>query len=206
MEFWFFLDIFILFMFCLSMCGNDEQNKMISSICILTLLFFALFRYEIGGDYGSYETMYFTVDIDDGLPYPEYSFKLISHVLRSLGFDYQMLFIVYSLIFFLFFWKGLKYHASNYCVVMGAIFIFAVESKFGGYLWSMGGIRAFAAIAIVFFASRYAVERNALKFAFWIIIASLFHISAFISLIMYYIPQHAISKKKLIMIPVIGIF
>lgn len=189
MEFWIFLDVIISVMSSCTLLLNENTNKLVLYIILSIILFISFFRYNIGGDYSSYVTMYELVDPFDELPYPEPSFKYIAYFLRLLGFDYQMLFIVYSCIFFFFFIKGLKKYTNSNSEICIAILFFMVDMKFGGFFWTSSAIRMFAAVAICFWGYQYVIQRKFFKYILVTIVAANFHISALIAIIFYFLPR-----------------
>lgn len=81
-----------------------------------------------------------------------------------------------------------------------AVFILA-----GEWHGSFNGVRQYVAAAILFAGHRYVIERKFLKWLLVVLVATLFHTSAVVGLLMYAIPRKKLSFPLQIVIVVLAI-
>ena len=84
------------------------------------------------------------------------------------------------------FTSGMEYK-SIYCV---AIFILS-----GAWHGSFNGVRQYLACAILFAGHRYIIDRKLLKWLAIVLIATLFHVSALVGLLLFLIPTKRTSPR-----------
>ena len=197
MFFWLFLDIFILFLLCISQISKESVSRKCCYLTVVLLFLLTTFRYETGTDTMSYllddfYLIYF--DIDN--IYKEYSFEIIIETLRENGFSSQTLFMVYAIPTYLFFWKGLRYYLDTYRDILVALFFFSV-SLWAGFWETMNIMRAMLSTMILFWGSRYLVENKKMKFLLVILLAIVFHYSSIAAIILLLIPYKKVGKMKL---------
>lgn len=152
------------------------------------LIFIAGFRYMIGWDYATYMELYNRVEIDD--VFIEKSFSLLAIFLRENGFDFQMMFLIYSFFTIIFFWLGCKYYTINKltCLILYAFLPL-------GYMNSMGVIRQALAISIVFWGTKFICSKNFKMYIVSILMAASVHISAVFMIICYPVMRRKYSLK-----------
>ena len=191
MAFWLMLDVlFLLFVIC-SWFGYDEKNKYIVWLMVLVLVLVSGFRYMIGGDYSEYMGWFYYAEI--GTIYPEISFSILATVLRENNINYQALFLIYSIITLVLFRRGIAYYLPSRKYQILSIFFFCVAMAVG--FWeSMNTIREMSAIVIALYGSRYMFERKLKLYFMWIVFATLFHYSAVVMMLIYFIPKY-FSKR-----------
>lgn len=193
MLYWIIFSIFILILlWCSILCKNTAcyTNK----VAYLFITLVSGFRYMIGGDYSEYINMYYDADILVLKAYPEISFTIISVLLKYFGLSYQCLFLVYTLIISIFFYKGLTYYIKNPQIIGIAIGLY-YSSLFVGYWESMNTIRQMAAVMVCFYGTRFLLKKNLKKYFLWVIVAIFLHYSAIISLLAPIMTRLQLSKK-----------
>lgn len=163
------------------------------------LIFISGFRYMIGFDYEGYIDLFYNVNIGD--IYPEISFILLSTFLRNLGFDYQAMFLVYAFFTIVFIYLGCRYWVNN---TMLAMLLYALIPYY--YWFSMNGIRQGLAISIVFWGTKYILNRNFTKYVAVVIIASFIHTSAIITIINYWIVFKRFTIQQHVLIVLASLF
>lgn len=156
-------------------------------------------RYDVGTDFDTYVAMYDSIE-GFSTSNVELLFLVISKMAMFLG-NIQYMFAIYSALTIIFVYKSLEYNKNKYSLSL-TFFLYL----FLHFAISLNIIRQALAVAIVFFSYRYLVEKNFNKFIFWILIASISHITALIFLPMYFIvPKDEEKLGKFQRIQVIAI-
>ena len=183
MGFWIVLAI-ITYVICFIGTFFCNKNKRLNYVVLMISIIFwwiiLAFRYMIGWDYYSYSKLYYSVEIDD--MYIDKSFIILSIIFRNLGFDYQIIFIVYASAMFFFIYKGLMYYKDKQIVAWGLFILLPM-----GYFNAMGYIRQALAVSIFFWSIRFIVQKKLIKYILSILLASCIHFSALILLPVYYL-------------------
>lgn len=160
----------------------NKRNRRIGYILSsILLLFVAAFRFDVGWDYPSYFT---TIDerIIAGLVHYE-PFSL-GIALMAIWCDETFLFfivsslIIYSLAFYALYKNSIDPPLSL-IIYLGLFFLI-----------SLSIVRQAVAVSIVLCAYRYVLKKDVYKFSLLVIIATLFHYTAFISILIYWIYHH----------------
>lgn len=112
----------------------------------------------------------------------EIGYRSINKILGLLNIDFFGFQIIYSLfIFFILFQFVVKYSKN----ISFSIFFFVT---FRVFFFSMTGIRQMIAISIVLYSIKYIENKKPVKYIMSVILASLFHVSAIISVFLYLLP------------------
>lgn len=190
MLFWFALT-FVCVIFLLFVRVVPLRLRIICPILFCFILFFITgFRYMIGWDYESYLYLFNNVELND--IYPELSFRVISILFRFYGFDYQIIFVFYSMLTFLFLFFAIKKYVENSEEALLALILFVLIPTL--YLGSLSTIRQSLAMAIFFWGSKYIITREFHKYLLTILLATVFHYSA-VCLIVCYIFNEKYKKS-----------
>lgn len=166
----------------------------------LLLIIITGFRYNVGTDYQGYAQNFYLLNITD-IDRVETTFKLISAIGHFFGFNQQFVFLVYATITYTFIYLGVRYfdkQGENRHYIILFILIYVLFNAFNT-------IRQMAAVAIFFYALRFAVEKKLFKYIILIFIASLFHKSAYICFIFYFL-QYIKGNKLLLGLIISPIF
>ena len=186
------------------------SNKKVLKIIFLVLTFCILFilsafrSANIGNDTYEYLQMYnkfgqalniFEIDTDI-----EMGFVIINKILYSINPSSIFLLIVTSAlilsVMLIFIYKN-----SN--MVWLSVFLFI---NFRIYYFTLSGIRQSIALAIVLVSYKFLTEKKAIPFVITVLLASTFHMSAILFLIVYPISNIKYTKRVLAQYMVIGIF
>lgn len=162
------------------------------------LFFISAFRGDFTTDYNNYSYLFrlynrydffeiFQVEL-----YQETGYILFNKIIGIFTDNVLYLFISVSLIILLSFYSQFKKH-SPYIWLSVLLFV-----TVGSYYTSFNIMRQIMAVAIVFSGSKYLYERKPLKYFLVVIIASLFHKTALIMIIFYYILNLRLSFKNII--------
>lgn len=161
----------------------SEKSKKISFFLIFI---FSALRFDVGWDYKNYAM------IIESLPAGftnrlEFFNRVLIRISRDLEFT-QFYFIVTSFIIVYFVYKRIKNEQEFF---FESFLIFVLFNLF--YLSSLGIIRQFCAVSIVFWGSLY-LEKSKTKFLIIVFIASLFHNTALIATIFIFIRMIRVNK------------
>ena len=199
MAFWICLDIFLVLLTLSGLTVNKRRKKKILIKFIYLILFFvSAFRYNLATDYSAYVDMFYEVSINDNKIYPEYSYKLFSEILRNLSFDYQSIFVIYTIICIYFLYKAAKYWSNaNENIELIVVCFFAL-GFIDGFWESMNTIRQTAAALVILYGSRFLYEKKHFKFLCYVTLSVFFHYSAIICISMLLLPLKIKNKKILV--------
>ena len=112
-----------------------------------------------------------------------YGFQALEQFLLLFNTDVQWLYIITSLIILAFIYASI-WKQSNMPAL--ALLLFVLTSN---YFLSLNIVSQFMAISICLFACTYAQERKPLPFFAFVLLASAFHISAFVFIPVYFLPK-----------------
>lgn len=165
------------------------EIEIFNYIPLYIVLFVSVFRFDVGYDYPSY---YDSILHPDSLSINRYDYLSTLFAEISICFKSPFLF------FFL-------YAISTYFLIFYACCKCSVSPLFSFYIYfcvyyldSLGIIRQALAIAIVFYGYDYIRRRLVFKYMILVILASLFHKTALISLFLY--PIYRMKFKFLLVI------
>lgn len=182
MSFWIAFTVVSLFWGIVTLLQKNP-SRFFSDLYVVLLWFIAAFRYNIGTDYTNYEVLYYVLNSQDFI-LNDSIINVIIYALRELNFKSQMLFVVYETIIVAFLYSGIRYFAKNEKQVMLALLIYAFFPRC--YFNSMNQIKQAVSISIIFWSAKYIIERKFFSYLCSVIIATLFHFSAVIFVLLYF--------------------
>ena len=154
-------------------------------------LFISAARYAVGTDYFNYINYYFIPMLNGGkLPFSskEYAFILLIKFATLIN-EYQVIFIISSMLILLFIFKGIWKYNSKYKIYIYIMYIFLI------FPTSFNNIRQNISIAILIYNLNSIFEKNLRKYILFSILAILFHSSSIIFLPMYFIYNKILIKN-----------
>ncbi len=190
MIFTFFIYFLVLFFSVISLIVYSyTKNKFLKNISILTsvciiVLFSGIRASTVGIDNYEYSEWYKTLSIDNGIfesitsnimDY-EPGFVVINYFLKYFSLDYNYALIIYAVLIWIPIYQFIKFSKDFYF----AIFVFIT---LGFLFFTFNGQRQAIAIGFVFLGTRYLFEKRNFKFLLSIIVATMFHFSAILMLI-----------------------
>lgn len=177
---------FLLYIFILAnvLLGYQTKKNVFAIICVVALALFAGFRYEVGVDYENYIALFYGVD---GYVTKELGFIWIINILKGLGFNAQMLFLLTSALILCFFYKSVQIFSLNKWI---SLFIYLCVSTF--FLSSFNGVRQYVAISVFLYSLKYIYSREFLKYSCLItLVAFFFHFT-----IVFMIPLYLFLNNR----------
>lgn len=173
---------------------NITTSKLFIVFSFLAAFIPSAIRYGIGIDYFNYiNSYYFVSSISDFniLSFKESGFELINLIAKYIMGDPQYIFVFSAMLLLIFIYKAILDN-KNIINIGFALFIFMTLFYFSSY----NTVRQSIAIGIVFYSYKYISERKLWKFIIFILLASLFHVTALFILPMYFILNSKSHKLK----------
>lgn len=166
----------------------------------LVLFFVSGFRGDFTADYKEYTYLFDLYnsfkfsDVFEANLYQEIGYIALSRFIGFFTHNELYLFIITSFIILCAFYKQFK-NDSAYMWLSVLLFV-----TVGSFYTSFNIIRQILAAAIVFSGSRFLYERKMLKYFLVIVLASLFHRTALIMLLFYFILNFKINYKNMFIV------
>ena len=145
----------------------------------ILLSLFAIFRYNYGNDYNSYMKSYEIIK-DGGVVFDN---EILYTLLNKITPSFYLLIAITSLFFLFVIYRLVNKQLLGLYQGL-AVVIFLINPYL--FLLNLSSIRQCIAMCIFIIASKYLQERNFFKYVLLIILASAFHLSAFVLILLYF--------------------
>ncbi len=168
----------------------------------IVLVFVAGFRYRVGTDYMNYALGYEQVKVtfwDSLKTLDEPGYKLLTIIGSWIYDDYASMFFIIALFTI---GKNIKTMSRYSDDFFFAIIIYILIGAWHG---SFGAMRQYAASAILFAGHHYIYEKKFWHFLLTVAVAFLFHRTAIIFVVVYFIAKDYISIKSMLLMIIIAI-
>lgn len=158
----------------------------------LILIVPAILRQETGNDYLRYVEFFHLASIDAYVP-TEAGFNWLAKAVYSLcGYEnYLLLFAIYAVMTILAMLAVIRQQAENFC------FSFFLFMMFGYYFQSFNTMRYYFALSLSLLAMTCLLRRQYAGFVILVLLASLFHKTALITLLLYPVAVRRWKKREL---------
>lgn len=197
--------IYLSIFFFLGIIKNEFFKNKKSNFLIFIIIFLFSFSYQMGSDWLSYQEWYenifpklewnnFYKQIQ-GLEGLEVGYVLLNLIFFHLGFSYEIfigtVLSICSFIILKFIQKESKNHyLAFYFFLINGFLVALLEPVF----------RQLIALTFFIIAIKYLKERKIYKYTFIILVASLFHKSAFLLLPLYFVKHIRFTMKKFLLL------
>lgn len=174
---------FVYFIILLFTILSYKKNMSFGIFYVMFIVLFLLssFRYDIGRDYSTYRIIFETPEKINSTN--EQGFMIINNLLKTCGFSFQSLIIIWSGLTLLF---ALLFIKENSSEPVFSVFIFYTFSPF--FLNSLNTIRQSLCIYIFLYSTKYIRQRKFFKYFLILFIASFIsHKSAIVLIPLYFI-------------------
>ena len=164
-----------------------HNSKLSLWIVFLILVLVTSLRYQVGHDWDSYLLFYTDNTTAEVL---ELGYRFLNNFFSSLSINYNLFLFFISAFTLFFIYKAvieLKYKIIALFVYFSELFLY----------FNLSGVRQGVAIAITLFSARYIINKDFKKFTFFVIFASLFHISSLIFFLAYFAFHVKINRNRL---------
>ncbi len=204
------MTIFVILLFVYSCCAIHKYCRLVNGqrIIVYLLMYLPLFilcafrDISVGNDtsvyYYGFQNFSNFNNLNEAFATSRYepAYIIINYLFNKCNLSYYVLQIVLSgFIYFSIFVFLLKYSSD----FLFSVYVFYVLRYSIG---TMNVVRMWMAIAILLFAIQYVIDRKLIKFLIIILLASLFHSSALVFLIIY--PLYSIKINKKIILVMMG--
>ena len=158
----------------------------------LILMIPAILRQETGNDYLRYVEFFHLASIDAYVP-TEVGFNWLAKAVYGLcGYEnYLLLFAIYAVMTILAMLAVIRQQAENFC------FSFFLFMMFGYYFQSFNTMRYYFALSLSLLAMTCLMRRQYAGFVILVLLASLFHKTALITLLLYPVAVRRWKKREL---------
>jgi transmembrane protein EpsG len=161
-------------------------NKRVFWILGLFFIYYGWRNTGLGSDFRGYVEAYNLIMLDDTLYsyyYKDYEigFEYLTYIFTSLGMPYQIFFGFIGMLAYLFLIKGVYKFA--FLLPLTLYFLFTE----GYFAFSHSGVRQSLAMAIIFYAIKFIIEKKIITYLYWMIFASLFHVFSLVMIPIYFL-------------------
>ena len=175
--------LFFAWLFLLAVAVHPKYEASLSKLYMGLLMLIAMFRYNVGVDYKTYEIMFNEIIEPSYVKSStEIGFVILCKACAMMGGTAQMMFLLMSFATLLIFFCTYKRYSPNIIVTL---FVFMCFGQM--YLNTFNVVRQCLAVALFCYSMQYIQQRHLLKYLLCIGIAALFHMTALILVPMYWI-------------------
>lgn len=165
-------------------------------VSLVILMLFIGLRYDVGTDYNSYVDIYETIKY---YSFDESGIELGYYYLNKwidtlLGQFWGVTIIQAVVVLGLFYYSFSKYYFYPFALLL---FLLNIDC---GFVMTVNTMRQGVAVAIFFVSIRYIIERKLLIYSIFILVASLFHLSALFTWPFYFIDRLKLNRNMVIII------
>lgn len=199
-----FLGILLIITLFVDYLMKHKYSNILLIVWITILFLVSAFRFQVGNDYINYAWMGRSINRCDNLTQLlnyinsiniEFGSIVVGYFFNMLFDNYQSYFIGMSLIQFVLLIKCIRIYLEKKYYI-SALTVFYL----GFYLQSLNISRQFVAILICIYSYKYVINNDLKKFIITVFIAMLFHRSAIVFFVAYYINKFKIDKRRIIII------
>ena len=177
-------------------CGRRTKKSFRNRLLIagiFTILFALMaLRFDVGNDYRQYTETAHEAYVG-GYVVTEVGFNWTVRLLYGIagGECYELVFAAFAFATLLFFFQAFARQSVRFAQ---SFFLFMT---LGLYFQTFNTVRYYLALSVALFSMKYVLEKDYLKFVFWILTAALFHKSVLLVLPVYWIATFAWSRWQL---------
>ncbi len=186
--------------FCLSSAlfgyGVYRKNKIIRWTSIVPPLMLASLRYNVGTDYGTYESLFNQFSRGSLIDYlqdsasAEPGFYILVQISNFLTGDSALMFAIAAALSLIFFHLGLNRYNIKHPALVYFLYLVIL------FPMTLNLVRQGVAVSIAFYAFSFLIERDFRRYLIYMIIAGLFHVSIFILPPIYLLNRLTETKYK----------
>lgn len=190
---------YILFITTIALCLNayaKTKNIFYNNVLVLLVTIVAVLRYDVGYDYKTYHQIISNENHE--LIY--LLFSPLSALFAEIAVYFkspQLLFVLFGIPTYVLFLSALRRNSLIYSV---SVIMFICLCYFN----TLSIIRQALAVAITFSGYNYVKERKFFRYLIIVVSASLFHSSAIIALVIYWLPRFQFNKLLLGLVALIA--
>lgn len=166
--------------------ADKYNSKFLLWVLIIAYSLIIGLRYGVGRDYYAYESAYDLLSSKNSFAEAkmwydiEASYIWLCFFVKSIGGKFTLITLFYGFFTTFFYLKGIWYFRKEIRIEWA---FFAYTYIFFG---SFNTMRQYLAMAIVFFAFRYVIEKKPIRYFIFVAIAAVFHMTAVIAVLIYF--------------------
>ncbi|RXK88058.1 EpsG family protein [Chlorobaculum sp. 24CR] len=172
--------LFSAFVVFLASLSKSKRDGLWIRLSFLLIFLFLALRYDYGNDYMAYYYGFKNIRYYDPEAHFEIGWQYLNLIFKPVGFFAMVAFLA-AINTYVYYRFILKYVPSEYYWL--AVFIYLFNPSF--MLIQLSAMRQCVAILLFVLSIDSIYEKNIIKYAFYIVMASLFHTSAMILLLLY---------------------
>lgn len=176
MLFWCFFILFVVLCFAKYKSVGIDSPIPHKYVGYIFILFICAFRFDVGWDYPGY---YMCIYDKEALGKLEPLDRLVYYVADIFNYP-PLVFIIFSVITLSLVFYSLERYTNNIQIAVLVYLAFFIDTV-------LGTIRQGVAVAIVLYCYKYMVNGQFIKYFIGVVIASLFHSSAIVALLIFFI-------------------
>ena len=168
-------------------------------IAMIPLIFTSGFRYGVGSDFNAYykANVVFNGNIWNALiHFKEPGIALIVKIVSFFTTNGSAYIFVFSFITIVF---SVRYITQNTDYYFFAILLFIFTGSWHG---SFNGVRQYLAATMLTFSYKYIIEKKFIKYAILVYFASLFHSSAIVMIVLYFLMRNKVSLLNIVLLSI----
>lgn len=162
----------------------------------LPMILVSGFRYMVGVDYNTYAWIFGEINIGNKT-HVEIGYVFLNKIVGYFTHDFIWLFVLTSAIIICFVVAAVKQNSNNFAY---SLFLFI---SLGYYFYSMNSVRHFMALSIYFFAQKYMKKQEFWKFFLLILVAATFHKVALIAIPIYFVFTRKVKFSYYVVIAIL---
>lgn len=170
---------------------SNKQLTIQHYLALVLICFVVAFRYNVGTDWANYVMWFNEIDRNPSMKFESQKSELgyfwLTKLIVFIGGSYHMLFFVVAAISWAFLFKSL------HCKVVPFLLYFLFTDEY--FFSSMNIVRQFLALSIFVYSVKFLAERNFFKYLLWISVATFFHYSASVLIILYLLPYEKLYNR-----------
>lgn len=179
---------------------NSKFGKFMYFLSFLIVVIFAAIRKNVSADYSNYIGNFINIGINGQSARIEPGYWLLNRIIGIFSHDLNIIIIITSIITFTLIFLTIKEYSVAPAV--SVLFLFVLRD----YEMLICLIRQGIALAIVVYSFRYLVDEKYFKYFILILIASSFHYSAIIFMLLYRVLNKKLSNNDISTYIFLGIF
>ena len=194
--------IISLFFIFLSEKSNNKKTKILYAILsVIPFILVSALRYDVGTDYFyRYVPDYNSLVRGESVDNLEIGFKMLVRLCILITSDYQILFILTSIITISLFMYTIHKQSKNKFLSVAIFFL-------GGFFFqSLNILRQYISIVLVFFTYKYLLEKKYWIFILGVVLAFFIHNASIVCLILLLLKEKEVLNLKSIIIIALVIF
>ncbi len=185
--YFYYILTFVILTNTLSSYIDRRFSNVFAFMSMFVMAFFSALRWERGTDWLPYLDIFESVQKNIEVTSVEYGFLYYIKFLNFITYEYSFYMVVTTVIIYVIFFVALRKLSIDLNLSLFSLWCLHISIFF----W----VRQTIAVAIVYLALTYLIDRRPIKYFLCIITASLFHLSALIFLLVWFLKDEIRAKN-----------